>query len=177
MPFLSPNQQRQRVEKNTQTIVEDHHYVARWTHQLLHFSVCQSFCFCLMCCVCFLWVFYTFIISVEFVAIGGQHWWASAPLAACHIVIILTVLTWYFGNKLCVMWKIWHLEHLDVFCRKFVPSLLQSFDGTVTESTQDGKHGVEVSSGAAVVCDNDNKWQSSSMLLLLILQQQILLIT
>jgi len=30
-------------------------------------------------------VFNTFTISVELVTIGGQHWWASAPLAVCHI--------------------------------------------------------------------------------------------
>jgi len=32
-------------------------------------------------------VFYTLIISVELVTIGSQHWWTSASLAACQIVI------------------------------------------------------------------------------------------
>ena len=39
---------------------------------------------------CFLWFFYTIIISVELVTIGGQH---------CHIVIILYCSSVYFGNK------------------------------------------------------------------------------
>jgi len=55
-------------------------------------SVCQSFCFLFVCRVCFL-CFYAFVISVGFLTIGGQHWWASAPLAAGYIVI------WHFGNK------------------------------------------------------------------------------
>jgi len=43
----------------------------------------------------------TFIMSVELVTIGGQHWWASAPLAACQIVIIVLYYL-YSGYKLCV---------------------------------------------------------------------------
>jgi len=60
------------------------------------------FCLAYSLFVCFFYIFlYTFIILFELVTIGGQHWWASAPLAACHIFIIFCIVLFIFcfGNK------------------------------------------------------------------------------
>ena len=56
---------------------------------LFYLTVCMSFVMFLFVCLSVSYVFYAFIILVHFVTIGGQHWWVSAPLAACHIVIIV----------------------------------------------------------------------------------------
>ena len=53
-----------------------------------------------------------------------------------------------------------HLEQLDVFSREFVPRLLESCDGAVTKSAQNGEHSVEVSTRSTVVCPSTNQQYS-----------------
>ena len=54
-------------------------------------SISLMFLFGVFVCL-FPMFFYTFIILVQFVTIGGQHWLASAPLAACHILYCTTYI-------------------------------------------------------------------------------------